>query len=255
MNKFISETDSFAGSSIHISKIVQGTHIKGILRKGDELFKPHNKIKLLEVEDLPIKIEIYSHSIDISLLENRTSEIISSTYMTSVGDIVGNYSILGNGTLLMINGCVLGVIWVKNCFFLFESHSKNSSGNICQNGTSVLLKFETLTKLQGYVKDIYYVGLKHETLYFQIQFINLLCSSEEMKVIKSKVALERRLNFQKQKYAINVELKKKNHQAKLFAHNKSSVVKEEKSKKNEDKLKLFKKKIWEGPYFSCTICH
>ena len=205
--------------------------IKGILRKGDELFKPHNKIKLLEVEDLPTKIEIYSHSIDIALLENRTGEIISSTDMTAVGDIVGNCSILGNGALLIINGCVLGVIWVKNCFFLFESHSKKSSGNICQNGTSVLLTFETLTKLQGYVKDIYYVGLKHETLYFQIQFINLLCSSEEMKVIKSKVALERRLNFQKQKYAINVELKKKNHQSKLFAHNKSSVAKEEKSKK------------------------
>ena len=94
--------------------------------------------------------------------------------MTSIGDIVGNCFNLGNG-----------------CFFLFDSHSKNSSGNICQNGTSVLLKFQTLSKLQEYVKDIYYVGLKHETLYFQIQFINLLSSSEEMKVIKSRVALER----------------------------------------------------------------
>ena len=26
-------------------------------------------------------------------------------------------------------------------------------------------------------------------------------------------------------------------------------------KKNEDKVKLFKKQIWEGPYFICTICH
>ena len=49
---------------------------------------------------------------------------------------------------------------------------------------------------------IYYVGLKHETLYFQIQFMNLLCSSEDIKVIKSKVALERGLNFQKQNYAM-----------------------------------------------------
>ena len=36
-----------------------------------------------------------------------------------------------------------------------------------------------------------------------------------MKVVKSKVTLERRLNFQNQKYAINAELKKKNHQSKL----------------------------------------
>ena len=52
-----------------------------------------------------------------------------------------------------------------------------------------------------------------------------------MKVIKFKVALERRLNFQKQKYVINADLKKKNHQSKFYAQNKSSVTKEEKLKK------------------------
>ena len=88
--------------------------------------------------------------------------------MTSIGDIVGNCSNLGNGALLISNGYALGVIWGKNCFFLFDSHSKNSMGNICQNGTSVLLKFETLSRLQEFVKDIYYVRLKHETLYFKI---------------------------------------------------------------------------------------
>ena len=108
-------------------------------------------------------------------MENRTGEITSSTYLTSIGDIMGNFSNLCNGSLLVINAYALGVIWEKNCFFLFDSHSNNSSGNICQNGTSVLLNFETLSELQEYVKDIYYVGLKYETQYFQIQFINQLC--------------------------------------------------------------------------------
>ena len=140
------------------------------------MFKSLHKFKLLGVEDLPTKIEIYSHSIDIALLENRTSEITSSIYTTSIGGIAGNCSNLGNGAPLIINGRALGVIWGKNCFFLFDSHSKNSSGNICQNGNSVLLKLETLSKLQEYVRAIYYVGLKHQTLYFQIQFmLNLLC--------------------------------------------------------------------------------
>ena len=61
-----------------------------------------------------------------------------------------------------------------------------------------------------------------------------------------------RLNFQKQKYAINAELKKKNHQSKLSSQNKSSV---KKLKRNQDRVKLFKKRIWMGPYFICTICH
>ena len=207
LNNFISETDSFVSTSIHISKIVQGTHHQGdirygttagiqclcislmavcwslaksisrwdsndfdrILRKGDELFKSLDKFGLPGVEDLPTKIDIYSHSIAVALLENRTAKI-SSTYLTSTGDIIGNCSSLGNGALLIINGYSLGVIWGKNCFFIFDLHSKNSSSNIFQNGTLVLLKFETLSKLQEYVKDIYYVGLKHETLYFQIQF-------------------------------------------------------------------------------------
>ena len=100
---------------------------------------------------------------------------------------------------------------------------------------------------------MYYIGLKHETLYFQIQFINLLCSSEEIKVIKSSMALERHLSFQKKKYIINAEAKKS--QAKPYAQNKSSLAKDEKLKTKEVRVKLFKKQILEGPYFICTICH
>ena len=116
MNKFISETGRFVSRSIHISKILQGTHHQGdihyettagiqylcislmavcwsliksisrwdsndidrTLRKGDVLFKSLNKFKLLRIEDLSTKMEIYSHFIDIALLENETGEITSS---------------------------------------------------------------------------------------------------------------------------------------------------------------------------------
>ena len=70
-----------------------------ILRKGDEFFKSLNKFKLLGIEDLPTKMEIYSHSIDTALLENKTGEVTSSRYMTSIVDIVSNCSNLGNGAL------------------------------------------------------------------------------------------------------------------------------------------------------------
>ena len=116
LNKFVSETGRFVSRSIHISKIVQGTHHQGdihyrttagiqhlcislmavcwsliksisrwdsndidrTLRKGDVLFKPFNKFKLLRIEDLSTKMEIYSHFIDIALLENETDELTSS---------------------------------------------------------------------------------------------------------------------------------------------------------------------------------
>ena len=71
---------------------------------------------------------------------------------------------------------------------------------------------------------MYYIDIKHETLHFQIQFINLLCSSEKIKVIKSKLALERCLSFQNQTCAI-IE-PKRSRQSKLYPQNKSSVAKE-----------------------------
>ena len=146
----------------------------------NELLKPSINLNHL---DLPTKMEIYSHSIDFALLENKTGEITSSRYLTSIVDIVGNYFNISNGALLITNGYALVVIWGKNCFFLFDPHGKNSTGNICQNGTSVLLTFEMLNKLQEYIKE------------------------DKLK------------------------------------------------KKNEDKVKLFKKKILERQYFICTICH
>ena len=72
--------------------------------KVDELFKSLSMFKLLGVKDLPTKIEICTHSTDIALLENRTSEITWSTHMSSICDIVGNCSNLGTGALLIING-------------------------------------------------------------------------------------------------------------------------------------------------------
>ena len=162
LSKFVSETDSFVSRSIHISNIVQGTNHQGdirygttagiqclcisliavrwsliksisrwdiidldqILGKGDEFFKSLDKFKLLGIEGLPTKIEIYSHSIDIALLGNRTCEITSSNYLTSIGDIVGNSSNLCNGALLIINGYVLGIVWGENFFFLFDSNQR-----------------------------------------------------------------------------------------------------------------------------------
>ena len=129
----------------------------GYWKKGDGLFQSLNNLKALGVEDMPIKMKLYKHSIDIAVLENKTCEITSSRYLSSIVDIVGNCSNLGNSAPLIINGYALGVIWRKKCFCLFDLHSKSSSGNINQNGTLVLLKFETLNKLQEYVC---YIGLR-----------------------------------------------------------------------------------------------
>ena len=114
-------------------------------------------------------------------------------------DILSTCSNHKKGTLLIISSYVLGIIWGRNCFYLFDSHSKDGEGNISQNGTAVLLKFDTFSNLEECIKQIYYNGQNNETLYFQIQFINAVCTHEIKEHIKGKPKSSRNLLCQKMK--------------------------------------------------------
>ena len=114
-------------------------------------------------------------------------------------DIPSTCSTHRKGALLIISSYVLGIIWGRNCFYLFDSHSKDGEGNISQNGTAVLLKFDTFSNLEECIKQIYYNGQNNETLYFQIQFINVVCTHEIKEHIKGKLKSSRNLLCQKMK--------------------------------------------------------
>ena len=60
-----------------------------------------------------------------------------------------------------------------------------------QNGSAILMKFETLDDLQDYIKLIYYNSQHHKTLYFQMQFISIRCANNRKESIKSKLILNR----------------------------------------------------------------
>ena len=59
------------GNFIKFISKLDSNDLDQILGELDELFKWVKKIKLLGFEDLSTKIDIYSHSIDISLFEKR----------------------------------------------------------------------------------------------------------------------------------------------------------------------------------------
>lgn len=54
------------------------------------------------------KIDIYSHSIDISLFEKRIGKAMSSIHFISIEDVLGNCLKVSNGVLLVIYGCIRG---------------------------------------------------------------------------------------------------------------------------------------------------
>ena len=63
--------------------------------------------------------------------------------------------------------------------------------------TAVLLKFDIFSNLEDYIKQIYYNGQNNETLYFQIQFINVERTHEIKEHIKGKLKSNRNLLCQK----------------------------------------------------------
>ena len=79
-------------------------------------------------------------------------------------------SVQGNGAMLFVNGFTLGIIWNNNSFYLFDSHSRDSSGNPTIYGTSVLLKFNSISYIDEYIRKMY-LEKQPISVYFQIQFI------------------------------------------------------------------------------------
>ena len=118
---------------------------------------------------------------------------------------------------------------------MFDSHSKDRHGNICQNGTAVLLKFASLNDLERYIKLIYYNEMQHETLYFQVQFISVNFLPEHLQIIKS------RLKAQKRKYNENSELKRfKNKMSKHLSAGSSIFRIFQKDSSNKDTVSSLK---------------
>ena len=174
-----------------------GYDLDRILQIGGQLFKSLNMFRVLGVDDLPARVSIYDSAVDIVFLENKAGEITWNVYLISMTDILSTCSNHGKDALLIISGYVLEIIWGRNCFYLFDCHSKDGEGNISQNGTAVSLKFDTFSNLEEYIKQIFYSGQNNETLYFQIQFINVVCTHEIKEHIKGILKSSRNLLCQK----------------------------------------------------------
>ena len=140
------------------------TDLDIMLENGDRLFKSLNQYRLLGADDLPRTVDIYSYSVDIFLLDKKTGDITLNAYLVSLKEIIESSLNIGSGALLIIGGYIFGLLWGKNCVYLFDSHSKDYDGDISQNGSAFLMKFKTLDDLEDYIKLIYYSSQHQETL-------------------------------------------------------------------------------------------
>ena len=130
---------------------------------------------------------------------------------------------------------------------MFDSHSRDSSGNPAIDGTAILLKFNWLLYIDKYIRKMY---LKKQAIpaYLQIQFTWVVCSMEDISNIQADLKREK----QKWKYKENSVLEKM--QAKTKYHENSLTILSTKRKRyagnsRSNWVNKFQKQILEGPFF------
>ena len=63
-------------------------------------------------------------------------------------------------------------------------------------GTTILMKFEFLSFLEKYIKTTYY-GINSTTMFFQLEFVKVICSLEIIRKVKTSLKKRRILGRKK----------------------------------------------------------
>ena len=82
----------------------------------------------------------------------------------SITKIVSDCQQIGTGAMSIINNYILGLLWGNQCFFLFDSHSKDEIRRMSVTGTRVLLKFDSLQSLEDYITQIVLLKLPNDSV-------------------------------------------------------------------------------------------
>ena len=163
---------SICWSTVRRVALWKNTDLDYILINGDEIFKKLGKNCYLAFEDLPRYVTSGNTNFAINMLVNEQGELTSNTKSTFLHSSFTR-SDRGDGLLFMTSGYTFCIIWNKTNYFLFDPHSRNYNGVFTANGTSILLKFSSVTQLQNYIYEIYYPLRQSESLFYQIQYVSI----------------------------------------------------------------------------------
>ena len=153
-----------------------------ILEQGDALFKKVNISRALSIDELPQQVLIGNVIVDIEMLGNFYGILGQKDYFKNHN--VFNSSNVGNGLIFTTGGYSSSIIWSKNTFVLFDSHSRDRNGCFVSNGTSVTLSFKTLPYVQQYIKSEYSQHIRDfDNTQFEYQYVNIKTDEESINTI------------------------------------------------------------------------
>ena len=142
-----------------------------------------------------------------------------------------------------MEGFTTAIILLRNCYNLFDSHSRDERGLSMIDGTSVLMKFRDFYELNKYLQVAYLEYGDRQQPYFQLQFVEVNVGSIEKVDIYSQYARTVRLTHDRE-YSADVSRKQKEYYTSLKGspqHSKMNMVKRQRSKRTYAKMKVLPK--------------
>ena len=127
-----------------------------ILVEGDNLYKSLHTSDMLSVDQLPAFVKMYNHDIRVQYLRletQLTTLVIGDSFLRDVLITGGNNGITLR--LLFMEGFTTAIILLRNCYYLFDSHSCDERDLSVVDGTSVSMKFSDLYELEKYFQVVY----------------------------------------------------------------------------------------------------
>ena len=135
---------------------------------------------MLSVDQLPAFVKMYNHDIPVQYLrlETQLATLINGdSFLRDLLTTGCNNDI--TLCLLFMEGFTTAIILLRNCCYLFDSHSRNERGSSVVDGISVLLKFSDLYELEKYLQVPYLEYRDRQQAYFRLQFVEVNVRSDE----------------------------------------------------------------------------
>ena len=157
--------------------------LDNILNLGNALYKNIGMNRSLALVELPDNVEIYEHQIQVFKLKNEYGMLSRIIFKNTdfIHESMRNCEDTGNGLLFLTNGYTFAIIWAKQNYFLFDSHSHNKEGLMADDGNSILLEFRSTNELLEYIQKVYLCNF--EEAQYELQYIKIERSEDSRDAI------------------------------------------------------------------------
>ena len=228
------------------------TDLDFIVVKGDEIYNTVDKVGHLLFDELPRKISLFNIDIDVNFLNFNAGVLCGNSLP---GFLFNNVPPNANGFLLILKHMCISVVWTKKHYFIFDSHSKDESGQTCPDGYSTLLKFSTRKSLELHVINSY-LNKEDVDIFFEAQFVEVVGDAEQLKA-KFKCSNDKNNRRKKNKPDKSKKFTPKaNCDSELLNFEDIEEDREEKTNnEDEDRVESFKLEIMKGPFYICVVCN